>query len=128
MQFKLIGALHINRLMRRLSQIAASLLVIGISLVSLVPPSLRPVTGTPHNFEHLAIFLLTGIAFAIGYPRRHFRQSIGLVIFSGLIEIMQLWVPGRHARLSDFIVDASAACIGVATSCVTERLVSTRPT
>ena len=128
MQFKLIRALQINPLMRRLFQIAAWLLVIEISLVSLVPPSLRPVTGAPHNFEHLAIFLLTGIAFAIGYPRRLFLQSIGLVIFAGLIEIAQLWVPGRHARLSDFIVDASAACIGVAITGVTERLVSARPT
>ena len=27
----------------------------------------------------------------------------------GLIEILQLWAPGRHARLEDFVVDALAA-------------------
>jgi VanZ family protein len=28
------------------------------------------------------------------------------------IEILQLWAPGRHARLEDFVVDALAACAG----------------
>jgi VanZ family protein len=32
----------------------------------------------------------------------------------GLIEILQLWAPGRHARLEDFVVDALAACVGIA--------------
>jgi VanZ family protein len=27
---------------------------------------------------------------------------------------MQLWAPGRHARLEDFVVDALAACLGIA--------------
>jgi VanZ family protein len=42
--------------------------------------------------------------------------AIFLVIFSGSIEIAQLFVPGRHARLSDFIVDTVAVCIGLVTS------------
>ena len=33
---------------------------------------------------------------------------------TGLIEILQLWAPGRHARLEDFVVDALAACVGLA--------------
>jgi hypothetical protein len=36
-----------------------------------------------------------------------------LVFFSGAVEIAQLFVPGRHARLSDFIVDALAITVGV---------------
>jgi VanZ family protein len=30
----------------------------------------------------------------------------------GLLELLQHWIPGRHARLSDFVVDALAACAG----------------
>jgi VanZ family protein len=33
-------------------------------------------------------------------------------MFAGFVEIAQLFVPGRHARLSDFIVDALAMCVG----------------
>jgi VanZ family protein len=29
------------------------------------------------------------------------------------VEILQLVAPGRHARLSDFLVDALAMCIGL---------------
>jgi VanZ family protein len=36
------------------------------------------------------------------------------VIFAGAIELAQLYTPGRHARLSDFVVDALAAGAGVA--------------
>jgi VanZ family protein len=38
---------------------------------------------------------------------------IGMVIFAGAIELAQYSVAGRHARMSDFIVDATSACIGV---------------
>jgi len=32
----------------------------------------------------------------------------------GVLELLQLWMPGRHARLADFVVDALAACVGLA--------------
>jgi VanZ family protein len=40
------------------------------------------------------------------------------VFFTGAIEAAQLLVPGRHARLIDFIVDVVAVCVGVATGAV----------
>jgi VanZ family protein len=36
------------------------------------------------------------------------------VVLIGLLELLQLWMPGRHARLEDFVVDALAACAGMA--------------
>ena len=87
-------------------------LALAIVVLSLVPPSYRPVTETPHNFEHLAIFFLTGIAFGGGYPGRPFLIAVALVLFSGTVELMQQSVPGRHARLSDFLVDGTAAGFG----------------
>ncbi len=93
-----------------------------IVLLSLVPPSLRPVTGLPHSLEHLLIFLATGISFVIGYPGSLLVRCIGLVTFAGLVEIAQFWDPGRHARMSDFIVDASAAMIGVGIAWIVLRI------
>src|SRR5712692_1525909 len=99
--------------MRKLFQIAAWLLVLTILWLSLVPPSHRPVTDAPHYVEHIAIFLVTGSCMGIGYPYRYWFQAIAFVIFAGSIEIAQLWVPGRHARLNDFIMDGLAAVVGV---------------
>jgi VanZ family protein len=96
------------------ARIAAWLLTIAIIVLSLVPPSLRPETAVPHNFEHFSIFFATGVAFGVGYSVRVYLATVMLVIFAGAIELAQILVPGRHARLSDFIVDALAACVGAA--------------
>jgi len=99
--------------MRALCRIAGWLLLLIIIVLSIVPPQDRPVTPAPHAFEHAAIFLLAGLAFGLGYARRRSIQVLGLVVFSGAVELVQLAIPGRHARLSDFIVDALSISVGV---------------
>ena len=94
-------------------RVTAWILATIIVVLSVVPPALRPESGAPHNVEHFAIYLVTGAAFGWGYDRRTPLLAILLVIFTGFVEILQLSVPGRHARLSDFVVDAMAACIGL---------------
>jgi hypothetical protein len=107
--------------MRKAAQIAGWALVIVVIALSLVPPSLRPHTGVPHHLEHLAIFALTGLAFGLAYDRKLVATLIGLVLFAGAIELAQLFVPGRHSRLSDFIVDALAGCAGAVLASITAR-------
>jgi hypothetical protein len=53
------------------------------------------------------------LAFGLGYDIRHSRTALFLVTFPAAVEIVQLFVPGRHARLSDFLVDALAMTLGV---------------
>ena len=48
------------------------------------------------------------------------------VVLIGVLELLQLFVPGRHARLEDFVVDALAACIGFAIVAVGGWLVRSR--
>jgi VanZ family protein len=89
-----------------------------IAVLSLVPPTARP-TGSavglmiPHTLEHAGIFLVDGLAFGFAYPGYERWLGIGVVAFSGSIELAQLMVPGRHARVSDFIIDVLAASIGM---------------
>jgi VanZ family protein len=101
---------------------AAWLLTLAVIVLSFVPPSHRVVTYAPHNLEHFAIFFATGVAFGVGYQSRPFVSGIALVIFCGAIELAQNWVPGRHARLTDFIVDAAATCVGVSMASLATRL------
>ena len=84
-------------------------------------PGSAPRDDAPHALEHFVIFAATGFAFGLGYGSRYLIP-IGLVVFAGAIELAQLLVPGRHARLSDFVVDALAACIGFLASYVARKL------
>jgi len=103
-------------------QVAACLLAIAIVVLSLVPPSHRPITDASHNVEHFAIFWATGLAFGFGYPGRPFVLAIALTISCGVIEVAQRWIPGRHARVSDFIVDAAAGLVGLGMAYVAARV------
>jgi VanZ like protein len=102
-------------LVLRIARNVAWGLAIAIIILSVVPPDLRPETGMPHAIEHIAIFSATGLAFGLGYQRRHGLLAVSLIIFSGFVEIAQLFVPGRHTRISDFIIDGAAITGGLLT-------------
>jgi VanZ family protein len=103
--------------LKTLTRVAAWTLVTAIIVLSVVPPSLRPETEFPHAIEHFAIYWATGVAFALGYALAPLLVTV-LVIFPGAVEIVQLFIPGRHARVSDFIVDSLACIIGLVTVAV----------
>jgi VanZ family protein len=104
------------------ARIAAWSLAAAIVVLSVVPPASRPVTAAPHGFEHFLIYWAAGLAFGLGYHRKHGLLAILLLIFAGSVEIVQLFVPGRHARLSDFIVDAAAIWTGLIGASVFGRI------
>jgi VanZ family protein len=95
------------------ARVVAWSLAAAIVVLSVVPPAFRPETAAPHNVEHFLIYCTTGLAFGLGYRRRLALLPILFLIFTGVVEIAQLFVPGRHARLRDFIVDAGAMWIGL---------------
>ena len=107
--------------MRTVCRLIGWMLLLAIVVLSVSPASYRPVTGASSIFEHLAIFLILGAVLAIGYRDRLASLAGGLLLFCGLVEVLQFWVPGRHARLSDFLVDAASALAGVAIAALAER-------
>ena len=111
---------------RRVLQLFAWACVAAIAVLSLVAPAWRPVTALPHNLEHAAIFAIAGFAAGLGYPNRPALNFLAFVIFAGAIELAQIFVPERHARLSDFVIDALAACAAVGAALVIGKLWPTR--
>jgi VanZ family protein len=107
----------------KLIRFCAWSLAVVIVILSLVPAQLRPVTGLPHRLEHFATFGVVGFAFGLSYNTKGGLLLVQLVIFAACVEITQIFVPGRHARLSDFLVDAIAiACGSIAGSLPKQRL------
>jgi len=96
-----------------LARVVGWLLLALIILVTLSPASYRPVTRIGHNLEHFLIHLVLGVTFGIGYAREWWLVVLGLVGLTAAVEFGQLFVPGRHARLKDLVIDAGAVCLGV---------------
>nr|WP_249163122.1 VanZ family protein [Bradyrhizobium diazoefficiens] len=94
----------------------AWLLAAAVTVVTLGPQDVRPHPFLGQQGDHALAFLLIGIVFGFAYPQRRLTASALAVALIGLLEIMQLWVPGRHARFEDFMVDALSACVGFALS------------
>ena len=103
-------------------RILAWTLIITIVVMTVVPAPLRVVTGVPHNIEHALIFSATGIAVRLGYELRLSVVYAAAVVFCAGLELVQLAIPGRHARVSDFVVDAAAACAGIGIAWTVRRL------
>jgi hypothetical protein len=96
-----------------LLRICAWLLAGATTFATLGPASLRPHSGLGQDGEHGLAFVLIGLAFGVAYTRHRLPIAAIVIAWVGLIELLQLWVPGRHARLEDFVVDALAATIGL---------------
>ena len=96
----------------------AWLLAAAVTFSTLGPASWRPHANITHDGEHALAFVLLGLAFALAYPRHRMLAAGISVVMIGVLELLQLFVPGRHARLEDFIVDALTALVGFAIAAI----------
>src|ERR1700704_5980976 len=94
-------------------RIFAWLLAAAVAFATLGPPRFRPYSDLGQDGEHVLAFVLIGLAFGLAYARNRLLTSVISVAMIGVIEILQIWAPGRHARFEDFAVDALAACVGL---------------
>ena len=87
--------------------------ILAIVALSVIPSSLRPVTGWGHQFEHFVAFALVAGIFAIGCRLPLMKLLVLALLFCGGIELLQLPLATRHARLSDFVIDFFASCLAI---------------
>ena len=97
-------------------RIFAWLLAAAVTFATRGRPSIRLTFqhSLGQDGEHAFAFILVGLAFGLAYPRHRLLTGAIAVVMIGVIELLQLWAPGRHARLEDFVVDALTACVGMA--------------
>jgi VanZ family protein len=90
--------------------------VLAIIALSLVPGTDRPHTGLPGEAEHFIAYCATGSAFALGFWSRAsgITVALGLTLLAGSMEIMQLWVPGRHSAILDAVASSMGGLSGIA--------------
>jgi hypothetical protein len=103
-------------------RIIAWLLTAAVTFATLGPAQYRPHSALGQDGEHALAFVLVGLAFGVAYPRHRLLTAGIAVVLIGMLELLQLWMPGRHARWQDFIVDALAACAGIAVAAMLDWL------
>ena len=115
----------VNWLINRYRVVARVLAWLGISAIiylSVVPAADRPVTGAGQWLEHFTAFALVAGAFVIGYRLSPGRLLLLAFFFCGEIELLQVPLPTRHARVSDFVVDFVGSCFAMGFVFACEKL------
>lgn len=102
-------------LLMRLARIAGWAGIAAITILSLVPGAERPHTGLPGQAEHFAAYACTGFALSIAYIGLRTRLIFWscLAAASGVFEILQIWIPGRDAKVQDVLCSTLGLTTGL---------------
>jgi VanZ family protein len=85
--------------------------VLGLVLASWTPGEEMIRTGVKGSLEHVAAYLISTSLFVLAYPRLSpWLVGGAYAICAGVLELGQLYVPGRHSQFEDF----AASSLGVA--------------
>jgi VanZ family protein len=92
------------------------LVLLAIGVLSLLPQDARPhISPFPGQVEHVAAYAVAALFLVAASPKSIgvFRIAVFLTAYGSLLEICQMWIPGRTARLTDVGADLLGALIGV---------------
>jgi hypothetical protein len=105
--------IDINR-MKLFARVLGWSAVIFIAVLSLVPGDMRPHTGAPGPFEHVAAYLGTAGLLTVGYGSKRLAGIIviSLSFYSAIFEIAQTQIPGRNPAVADFVASSIGAALG----------------
>ena len=82
--------------------------------LSWIPADLQIRTGMAGQIEHALAYCGTGAILAFAYQEPHrWRLAAGLVVLASILEVGQLWMPGRTSQPIDFAASSVGALAGV---------------
>ena len=92
---------------------AAWLCVALITVLSLVPHDMEVRTPAPAGLEHAIAYAGTAGLMALAYRSRSVWLIIGLLAaYSALMELLQIFSPGRHPSLDGVLWSSAGTVIG----------------
>ena len=92
-------------------RIAAWLSLLALVIASWTPGYYMVRTGAGGSFEHVGAYFVATLLWVLAYPRLPpWGIGAALAAYAGILELGQLYVPGRHSQFEDF----AASCIGAA--------------
>jgi VanZ family protein len=98
----------------------AGLVVIALSVL---PGKMRPHILGNDYYEHFIAYFTVGSLLAIGYlrPVQLLSSGVLLALCAGLLEFVQLWIPGRTASVDGFATSTIGTWTGLLVVVVVRR-------
>lgn len=87
------------------------LLLVVVSCLALTPKPLEGFESGLDKVGHLMAFTALAFAGYLGVPTRS-ALLFGLLAYGGLIEVLQLFVPGRSSEWGDWLADGIGIAFG----------------
>ncbi|MFE1602626.1 VanZ family protein [Methylobacterium sp. ID0610] len=113
--------------LRRFAFAAGCLCIPVIVWLSLIPKEWELRTGAAGQIEHVIAYAGTGALLAIGLARpAGWRLFTMLAALACVMEVGQIWVPGRTSQVIDAVASVSGAGLGVLAGSALHRLIGRR--
>lgn len=98
------------------------IVLLGLAAITLGPVGLRPELPLPNQLQRAIGFGVAGMVLGVAFGSRWRWALLIVVVAAGGLELLQLIVPGRDARLLDFVVKTIAGCLGVGFVAATRQM------
>lgn len=109
----------LSRPAQRWAGVLGLLCVLALLYLSWIPGEMEVRTGAPPRLEHVAAYAGTGFLLKLGYPNKSvWLVSVLLAVLAGVLEIGQIWIPGRNSQFLDFVASAAGGALGLAVGAI----------
>jgi VanZ family protein len=101
--------------LQRYARTGGWILAVLVVIASLLPGEWRQHTPFNGLVEHFIAYAIFAFVLELGYGARVPRGTFAtlLVVAAAVLETAQIWVPGRHAAVFDFVASATGALAGI---------------
>jgi VanZ family protein len=86
--------------------------LLSLAVLKIVPLRLRPSDMLSNHLDHVVAYFVTGALIALAWRLRPSIIVPALILLAAFLEALQFLSQTRHARLLDFMLDASGAVLG----------------
>jgi VanZ family protein len=87
------------------------LLIVVLALALMPNTDNLPTTGWD-KANHLLAFITLCILGLLAYPKHTVAVLLGLLLYGGLIEVLQSFTPNRSAEVADLVTDGLGLVVG----------------
>jgi VanZ family protein len=93
-----------------------------IAVLSLLPAQEMVRTSLGGHVEHATAYAGTAALLRLSYPTRWKQIAAALVIYAGLLELLQNFSPDRHPTVADWLSSSTGALTGIAVISISQQI------